>query len=70
MIGEVDVYGVFVPTLLVWVGATLPLTAGLRRVLRRFGLYHRVWHRPLFDLALMIIVLGVVVAVGTRWVAP
>jgi hypothetical protein len=70
MTGEIDVYGVFVPTLLVWVGATLPLTAGLRRMLRRFGLYRLVWHRPLFDLALLVIVLGGVVAVATRWVAP
>ena len=70
MVGEIDVYGVFVPTLLVWVGLTLPLTAGLRRILRRLGLYRLVWHRPLFDFALMVIVLGTVVAVGTRWVAP
>jgi hypothetical protein len=68
MSGEIDVYGVFIPTLLVWVGATLPLTAWLRRMLRRYGFYRFVWHRPLFDLALMVIVLGAVVAVGTRWV--
>ena len=33
MIGEVDIYGVFVPPLLLWVGAALPLTALLRRLL-------------------------------------
>ena len=70
MIGEIDVYGVFVPSLLVWVGAALPLTAGLRRLLRWVGGYRLVWHRPLFDLALLVIVLGAVVAVFTRWVGP
>lgn len=67
MIGEIDVYGVFVPPLLLWVGAALPLTAVLRRVLRMAGFYRFVWHRPLFDFALLVIVLGAVVAVATRW---
>jgi hypothetical protein len=70
MTGELDVYGVFVPSLLLWVGASLPLTAGLRRLLRWSGVYRFVWHRPLFDFALLVIVLGGVVAVATRWVAP
>ena len=70
MIGELNVYGVFVPSLLVCVAAALPLTAGLRRLLRWFGFYRLVWHRPQFDLALLIIVLGAVVAVATRWVVP
>jgi len=70
MIGEIDVYGVFVPSLLIWVEATLTLTISLRRLLRRFGFYRLVWHRPLFDLALLVIVLGIVVAISTRWVTP
>ena len=70
MIGEVDVSGVFVPSLLLWVGAALPLTAVLRRVLRWCGFYKFVWHRPLFDLALLVIVLGAVVALANRWVSP
>ena len=65
MIGEIDVYGVFIPPLLLWVGAALPLTVVLRRLIRRFGLYRFVWHRPLFDLALLIIAFGVVVAIAT-----
>jgi hypothetical protein len=69
MIGEIDLYGVFLPPLLVWIGAALPLTAVLRRLLRWLGFYRFVWHRPLFDFALLIIVLGVVVVVATRWVA-
>jgi hypothetical protein len=69
MIGEIDVYGVFVPPLLLWVVAALPLTAVLRRALRWLGFYRLVWHRPLFDFALLVIVLGAVAAASTRWVA-
>jgi len=68
MAGEIDVYGVFIPSLMVWVAASLPLTAALRRLLQWFGFYRLVWHRPLFDSALLVIVLGAVVAVSTRWV--
>jgi Protein of unknown function (DUF1656) len=70
MIGEIDVYGVFVPPLLLWVAASLPIVALLRRLLARVGWYRFVWHRPLFDLALLIIVLGGVVAVTSRWFSP
>ena len=45
----------------------LPLTAALRRLLRWFGFYRIVWHRPLVDLALLVIVLGAVVVVATLW---
>jgi hypothetical protein len=41
----------------------------LRRLLRWIGFYRFVWHRPLFDFALLVIVLGAVVAAATRWVA-
>jgi len=70
MIGEIDFSGVFVPSLLLWVAAALLLTAGLRRALRWFGFYNFVWHRPLFDLALLVMVLGAVVSVANRWVSP
>ena len=70
MIGEIDIYGVFVPPLLLWVGAALPLLALLRRLLARLGFYRFVWHRPLFDFALLVIVLGGVVALTSRWSVP
>ena len=54
MIGEIDIYGVFIPPLLVWVCAALPLTAVLRRLLRWLGVYRLVWHPPLVRLALFV----------------
>jgi len=66
MIGEVDVFGVLFPPLLVWVGMALVISAGLRWVLGRVGAYRFVWHRPLFDLCLLIILTGAVSAVMTK----
>jgi Protein of unknown function (DUF1656) len=66
MIGELDLYGVFVPSLFVWMLAAFLLSLLLRRALSWSGFYHLVWHRPLFDLALYVVLLGVVVALATR----
>jgi hypothetical protein len=65
MIGEIDLYGVFVSPLLIWVVIALPLTALLRRVLAWAGVYRFVWHRPLFDLALLVMMVGAVVSLSS-----
>ncbi|MFC3126188.1 DUF1656 domain-containing protein [Pseudoroseomonas globiformis] len=62
MIAEIDLYGIYLPALLVWALLAVPLTALLRRALARLGAYRWVWHRPLFDLALFVIVLGGITA--------
>jgi hypothetical protein len=62
MIGEIDFYGVLLPPLLVWLGVALALAALVRLGLARTGFYRFVWHRPLFDLAVLIILLGAVSA--------
>ena len=67
MISELNIYGMFVPPMLLWFGVALLVSALLRRVLGWFGCYRFVWHRPLFDLALLVILLGGVVAVQARW---
>jgi hypothetical protein len=70
MIGEFDIYGVFVPALLVWALVAVSLTGVLRAVLARVGFYRLVWHRPLVDLSLLIIVLLVVANVLPHWIQP
>ncbi len=67
MIGEVDIYGVFVHPLLPILVVALAASAGLRSLLRRIGFYRMVWHRPLFDLALLVILVGALVAIIPRW---
>jgi hypothetical protein len=66
MIGEIDICGVLFPPLLVWLGIALILSAALRRALAGAGLYRFVWHRPLFDLSLLVILTGLVSLAMTR----
>jgi hypothetical protein len=68
MIAEFDIYGVFVPALLVYAIIALLLELLLRRVLNAIGFYRFVWHRPLFDLALVVILFGAVVAFAEPFV--
>jgi hypothetical protein len=67
MISEVNIYGMFVSPMLLWVGAALLMSAVIRRGLAWLGFYRFVWHRPLFDLALLVILLGGVAAIQARW---
>ncbi|HTR17525.1 MAG TPA: DUF1656 domain-containing protein [Acetobacteraceae bacterium] len=69
MIGEIDLYGVFVPTFLVCSVVALVVLAMLRRALRRIGVYRLVWHGPLVNLALFVIVLAAVTAGLQRWMS-
>jgi hypothetical protein len=70
MIGEFDVYGVFVPVLLVWALIAVFLSFVLRAVLQRIGFYRLVWHRPLVDLSFLVIILAAVSAFLPHWIAP
>jgi undecaprenyl pyrophosphate phosphatase UppP len=66
MSAETDIYGVFIPTLLVWMLVAFFILAAMRAVLARVGFYRVVWHRSLFNFALYVIVLGGVVSLA-RW---
>lgn len=62
---QIDIYGVFLPTLALIALGAVPVSALLRRLFARIGLYRWVWHRPLFDFALYVSVLGLgVIAFG------
>ena len=64
MTGELDIYGVFIPSLAAWMLVAVLISLGVRRLLASVGFYRLVWHRPLFDLALYVVLLGVVVSVA------
>jgi hypothetical protein len=55
---EIDLYGVFVPTLAAIAVAAFILNSILRRMLAFVGFYRLVWHRPLFDTAMYFCLLG------------
>jgi hypothetical protein len=66
---EIDVFGVLVPALLLWLLVTAALCAMLRPVLQRTGLYRFVWHRALFDLAVFVCLLGGVVYLSSEFLS-
>lgn len=55
---EIDLYGVFIPTLALLALAAYLLSIVLRKLLDRIGFYKLVWHRPLFDIALLVCILA------------
>ncbi|SNT04526.1 Protein of unknown function [Sphingomonas laterariae] len=61
MIGEIAIGGVFIPTLLLLGFAAMLLTAGAVRMVSLLGLYRFVAYRALVDLALFILLLGLLV---------
>ena len=61
MIGDLDISGVFLPTLLVLMGITYVLFLVVHGLLTRIHFYRLVWHRALFDLAFYVCLLGGVV---------
>jgi undecaprenyl pyrophosphate phosphatase UppP len=62
MTGELDIYGVFLPSLAAWMVIAFLASLIVRRLLTVFGFYNLVWHRPLFDFALYVVLLGTIVS--------
>ena len=60
MIGELDISGIFLPTVLVMMVVTYGLFLLLHGVVNRLHFYRLVWHRALFNVALYAVLLGAV----------
>jgi Protein of unknown function (DUF1656) len=60
----VEFAGFYLPPLMLWAGGAIIPFVILRRLLERFGLYRFVWHRPLFNLALYVLLMGGLVFFG------
>ena len=69
MIHEIDIYGVLVPDLLVWMAIAFLVSVPVRRLFGGVGIYRLVWQRRLFDVALFVIILGGIVAAAQRFFA-
>jgi len=69
MIGEIDIFGVFVPAVLVLMLIAYLINLAIRTVFERVGFYRFVWHRSIFDLGIYVLVLGLVVVVSHRLVS-
>ena len=57
---SVEFLGFYLPPLALCAGGAVVLFIVLRWLLARLGLYRFVWHRPLFDLALLVMMVGAV----------
>lgn len=55
---ELDIYGVFVPTVAMLGIVAYVISVLVRRLLDRVGFYTLVWHRPLFDMAILVCILA------------
>jgi hypothetical protein len=51
---ELDLFGVLVPSLLLWSVIAFALARIISRLIARVGLYRRIWHPALFDFALYV----------------
>lgn len=60
MIGEVDIGGIFLSTLLGFMAIAYALFLVVHAVLNRLHFYRLVWHRALFNIALYTVLLGAV----------
>jgi hypothetical protein len=58
MIKEIDLFGVYLSPMLGFALAAAAALLALRYGLARIGAYRWVWHRPLFDTALYVILLA------------
>jgi hypothetical protein len=64
---ELDIDGVLVPALLLWLLVAYGLSLLLRPILRRSGFYRLVWHRALFDFAIYVCLLGSVIYLSSEF---
>lgn len=67
MIGEVSLYGLYLPPLLLLTLAALAISRVLNLALARTGFYRLVWHPALFDFSLFVIVLGTLAYFTRNW---
>ncbi|TXI18557.1 MAG: DUF1656 domain-containing protein [Roseateles sp.] len=67
MTGAVDVFGLYLPWLMLLAGIALLLLWGARRLLALCGAYRWIWHPALFDLALYVLLLWGVSLASLRW---
>lgn len=62
MIKEINIDGIYLPPLIGYLLGTAVVWYGLRFVIERAGLYRHIWHPPLFNAALYVVLLGAFVA--------
>ncbi len=70
MIGEVSIEGVYVPAVLLLGLAALVLTGLLSQLFTMTGVYRLVAYRPLVDLCVFVLLLGLLASLTTPFGLP
>jgi uncharacterized protein DUF1656 len=66
---ELDLFGVIVPSLLLWSVAAYVLARMFSKVIARTGLYRHVWHPALFDFGLTVCLIATIVFISKELVS-
>lgn len=64
MLSEVSIAGVYVPPMLLYLAAALSVFAGLRVVLTHAGALRFAWHPALFEFAILLAILAILILVA------
>jgi hypothetical protein len=66
---ELDLFGVLVPSLLLWSVIAFALARIASKLIARAGLYRRIWHPALFDFSLYICLVAGLVFISTEFLS-
>jgi len=66
---ELDLFGVIVPSLLLWCVIAYVLARIARKIIARTGLYRHVWHTALFDFAIYVCLVASLVFAAKEFVS-
>lgn len=66
---ELDLFGVLVPSLLLWSVVAYALARLVSTLIARAGLYRRIWHPALFDVALYVCLIASFVFVSKEFLS-
>ena len=66
---QIDIFGVMVPSLLLWFVVAYALMSLVTVGLDRVGFYRLVWHRALFDLSVFVCLLGGLVYLSVEYLS-
>jgi hypothetical protein len=66
---EIDLFGVIVPSLLLWSVLAYVLARIVSKAIARVGLYRHMWHSALFDVALYVCLVASLVFLAKEFVS-
>jgi Protein of unknown function (DUF1656) len=66
---EIDLFGVLVPSLLLWSVVAYFVARAISKLIARTGLYRHVWHPALFDFGLYVCLVAGLVFISREFVS-